>query len=63
MLVIIKFSAQAQGNTLNIIIQITIFTTHGAIHNAYRAVNPLPDDKILDWSKLKQTADNILKCI
>ena len=25
--------------------------------------NLLPDDKILDWSKLKQTADNILKCI
>ena len=26
------------------------------------SVNPLPDDKILDWSKLKQIAD-ILKCI
>ena len=25
--------------------------------------NPLPDDKILDWSKLKQIADNFLKCI
>ena len=25
--------------------------------------NPLPDDKILDRSKLKQTADDILKCI
>ena len=24
---------------------------------------PLPDDKILDWSKLKQIADDILKCI
>ena len=23
--------------------------------------NPLPDDKILDWSKLKQIADHILK--
>ena len=23
-------------------------------------VNPLPVDKILDWSKLKQIADNIL---
>ena len=32
--------------------------------NAENAVfNPLPDDKTLDWSKLKQTADNILKCI
>ena len=25
--------------------------------------NPLPDDKILDWSKLKQIADDISKCI
>ena len=25
--------------------------------------NPLPDDKLLDWSKLKQIADNILNCI
>ena len=23
--------------------------------------NPLPDDKILDWSKLNQIADNIFK--
>ena len=26
-------------------------------------INPLPDDKILDRSKLKQIADDILKCI
>ena len=26
-------------------------------------VNSLPDDKILDWSKLKHIADDILKCI
>ena len=26
-------------------------------------INPLIDDKILDWSKSKQIADNILKCI
>ena len=25
--------------------------------------NLLPDDKNLDWSKLKQIADDILKCI
>ena len=25
--------------------------------------NPLPDDKILDWSKLKQIADDIWKCV
>ena len=26
-------------------------------------VNPLPDDKILECSKLKEIADDILKCI
>ena len=26
-------------------------------------INPLPDDKALDWSKLKQIADDILRCI
>ena len=26
-------------------------------------INPLPDDKILDWSKLKQIADDTLKSI
>ena len=26
-------------------------------------VYPLPGDKILDWSKSKQIADDILKCI
>ena len=26
-------------------------------------INPLPDNKILDWSKLEQIADDILKCI
>ena len=26
-------------------------------------LNPLPDNKILDWSKMKQIADNILKNI
>ena len=26
-------------------------------------INPLPDDKILDWSKFKQIADDILKGI
>ena len=26
-------------------------------------INPLPDDKTLHWSKLKQIADDILKCI
>ena len=26
-------------------------------------LNSLPDDKVLDWSKLKQIAEDILKCI
>ena len=25
--------------------------------------NPLPDNKIFEWSKLKQIAEDILKCI
>ena len=25
--------------------------------------NPLPDDKLLDWSKLKQIADDNIECI
>ena len=32
-------------------------------HNVFNPINPLPDDKILDWSKLKQIADDILNCI
>ena len=32
-------------------------------YSVKRVFNPLPDDKILDWSKLKQIADDILKCI
>ena len=27
----------------------------------FHLFNPLPDDEILDWSKLKQIADDILK--
>ena len=29
----------------------------------YSCFNPLPSDKVLDWAKLKQIADDILKCI
>ena len=29
----------------------------------HEGLNPLPDDETLDWSKLKQTAEDILKCI
>ena len=34
--------------------------THNIISSTF---NPLPDGKILDWSKLKQVAEDILKCI
>ena len=33
------------------------------VRNNSHGINPLPDDQILDWSKLKEIADNILKCI
>ena len=29
----------------------------------FLSFNPLPDEKILHWSKLKEIADDILKCI
>ena len=32
-------------------------------HGMATYINLLPNDKILDWSKLKQIADDILKCI
>ena len=28
----------------------------------HKPFNPLPDNKILDWSILKQIAEDILKC-
>ena len=40
-----------------------IFGPHQPVHTFCKCINPLPDDKILDWSKLKQIADNILKYI
>ena len=33
------------------------------IKNMIPDFNSLPEDRILDWSKLKQIADDILKCI
>ena len=30
---------------------------------SFNHFNPLSDDRILDWSKLKLIADDILKCI
>ena len=37
--------------------------TPGSEFTNILTLNPLSDDKILDWSKLKQIADDILKCI
>ena len=33
------------------------------MYDQIQTINSLPDDKILDWSKLKQIADDILECI
>ena len=42
-----------------------IFNTFDHLAHEYNRFlsNPLPDNKILVWSKLKQIADDILKCI
>ena len=50
----------------NYLFQTTLGRTHSAINISMLVialVNPVPDDNILDWSKLKQIADGILKCI
>ena len=36
---------------------------YSGLQNSLTQFNRLPDDKILESSKLKQVADNILKCI
>ena len=36
---------------------------YSVIRKYFFSLNPLPNDKILDWSKLKQIADSVLKCI
>ena len=33
------------------------------VSNLIFTLDPLSDDQILDWPKLKQIADDILKCI
>ena len=40
-----------------------LMLTYTASKASKKLFNPLPDDKILDWTKLKQIADDILKCI
>ena len=32
-------------------------------YSGSKGLNPLPDDKILDWSKMKQIEDDILKWV
>ena len=36
---------------------------HASYQASHHIINPVPDDKILDWSKLKQIADDIFECI
>ena len=40
---------------------VRVTCTCGDVNRTY--IDPLPDDKILDWSNLKQIADDNLKCI
>ena len=40
-----------------------ILQTNIILDGRYWDFNSLPDNKFLGWSKLKQTADDILKCI
>ena len=55
----IKFLINGMGNFFR------LFHYHNMIKGGGGGVlfNSLPNDKILDWSKLKQIADDILKCI
>ena len=39
-----------------------IFKQENSVNNN-SSFNPLPDENILDWSKLKQIADDISECI
>ena len=48
--------------TLTLILKETALPQGIHMHNMI-SINSLPDDKILDWSKRKQMADDILKCI
>ena len=43
----------------------SIFTTSESfsILKGFADDNPLPDNEILDWSQMKQIADDILRCI
>ena len=43
----------------NILCNLTLINTHSETTEVMALwINPLPDDKILDWSKLKQSADD-----
>ena len=52
------------GVTHHFILSQQCFLSHKRIAiSGFFLFKPLPDDKILEWSKLKQTVDDILKCI
>ena len=40
-----------------------MLVTNNVFYHMKNILNPLPDNKILDWSKLKQITDDILQCI
>ena len=57
MLHAISLVKMIRSNSLTLILPLKIKAHHALIFS------PLPDDEILDWSKLKAFADDILKCI
>ena len=42
---------------------VSVCTKYVFLSKSWQDINQLPNDKILDWSELKQIADDILKCI
>ena len=59
-------AARAGGMSRNflLVLKVSLHAKGGLIHYNHDVVgifNPLPDDTILDWSKLKQSADDNFK--
>ena len=55
----VRRTSGQQASTINTTNVRTLLMKRKDYIMVYEIINPLPDDKILDWSKLKQIADNI----
>ena len=55
----VRRTSGQQASTINTTNVRTLLMKRKDYVMVYEIINPLPDDKILDWSKLKQIADNI----